>query len=185
MIIFAYNLFDSRPVKPVKPYCSNKMEIISQQPLVKPRHGLFKYIMLTGFIAGSLDALAAIFILSHGHAPGIFKFISSGIFGDKAFSGGDIMVLLGVALHYFIAFSFTIFYFATSGYVRFFQKNVFLSAVIYGLFIYVVMNVLVFSLFNVHAPHKTVISVLRNSSILMVCVAFPIVYAKRLFNSKG
>ncbi|MFI5160196.1 MAG: hypothetical protein ACHQHN_02920 [Sphingobacteriales bacterium] len=161
------------------------MEIISSQRLTKPRYNLCKYIILTGFIAGSLDALAAIYILSHGNAQPIFKYISSGIYGSSAFTGGAGMVLLGVALHYFIAFSFTVFYFTTSGYARIFQKNIFLSAIIYGLFIYVVMNLIVFSLCNIHVVHRNTISIVRNSVILMICVAFPIVYAKRLYNSKG
>src|ERR1700756_1780609 len=105
------------------------METISH-PLAKSRQSLFRYIILSWFVAGSLDALAAIFILSHGNAPAVFRFISSGIYGSKAFTGGTGMVELGVALHYFIAFSFTIFYFAIFRYLPILQKNVFLSAVI-------------------------------------------------------
>jgi hypothetical protein len=161
------------------------MEIIPQQLLAKSRHSVFRYIILAGFVAGSLDALAAIFILSHGNAPAIFRFISSGIYGDKAFTGGAGMVALGVALHYFIAFSFTIFYFAISRYLPILQKNIFLSAIIYGLFIYVMMNVIVFSLCNVHIAHRSTISIVRNAVILMVCISFPIVYSKQVYNSKN
>jgi len=161
------------------------MEITPQQFLAKSRNSLFRYIILAGLVAGSLDALAAIFILSHGNAAPIFRFISSGIYGNKAFTGGTGMVLLGVALHYFIAFSFTIFYFAISGYLPVFKKNIFLSAIIYGVFIYVVMNVIVFSLCNVHISHRTIIGIIRNSAILMVCVAFPIVYSKKIYDSRS
>jgi len=161
------------------------MDIIPHQPLAKSRDGVFRYIMLTGFVAGSLDALAAIFILSHGNAPAIFRFISSGIYGNEAFTGGSGMVLLGIALHYFIAFSFTIFYFTISKYVAVFHKNIFVSAMIYGLFIYVVMNLIVFSLFNVHIAHRTIVSIVRNTLILTICVAFPIVYSKQVYDSKS
>src|ERR1700679_2504981 len=89
-----------------------KMEISPQPTLEKSHYKLLlTYVIITGLIAGSLDALAALFILSHGNATSIFKFISSRIYGKEAFAGGDAMVILGIALHYFIAFFVTPFYF--------------------------------------------------------------------------
>jgi hypothetical protein len=158
------------------------MEIPSQPMLEKSNYSiLFRYITITGFIAGSLDALAAIFILSHGNAPPIFKFIASGIYGKEAFNSGGDMILLGIALHYFIAYTFTVYYFIISGYFYIFCKNVFLRAFIYGLFIYLVMNIIVLSYSNVTIPHRTIIGVVKNVVILTLCVSSPIVYFNRLY----
>ncbi len=161
------------------------MPITTLQPLQKPNYKLLlNYIIINGFIAGSLDALAAIFILSHGKAASIFKFIASGLYGKAAFAGGQNMVILGLALHYFIAFSFTIFYYIIYRYVSILHKNIFLSAVLYGIFIYVVMNVMVLSLSNVNIPPRHVIGVVKNIVILSVCVALPAAYFKPAYNSK-
>ncbi|SHN37558.1 hypothetical protein [Mucilaginibacter sp. OK098] len=161
------------------------MEIIAKPPLQKSNYRLlFRYIIITAFTAGSLDALAAIFILSHGNAQSIFKFIASGIYGKDAFTGGAGMVQLGIVLHYFIAFCVTIFYFVIFKYVAIFHKSVFVSTIIYGLFIYIIMNIVVLSLSNVNIPPRTAISVIRNSIILIVCIAFPIVCFNRVYNSK-
>lgn len=136
------------------------------------------------FIAGSLDALAAIFILSHGNASSIFRFISSGVYGQGAFTGGESMIYLGVALHYLIALSFTIFYFIIFKLIPILHKNILLSAILYGIFIYVVMNLVVLSLINVQVPKRTMVSVVRNAIILIAFVAFPIVYIARIYYLK-
>ncbi len=158
------------------------------QPIYSPAHRqrslFFSYLVLAGLIAGSLDAMAAIFIISHGNASSIFKFIASGIFGRGAFEGGDGMVALGIALHYFIAMSFTIFYFVIYRYVGVLHKSILLSTMLYGLFIYVVMNIIVMSLSNIIIPHRNVVGVIKNVSILMVCVAFPVVYSRKLYRLK-
>src|SRR5579864_5847660 len=105
-----------RPFFTFKLKCQN-MEIATQQTFEKSSFKIqLRYIAIAGFIAGSLDALAAIFILSHGNAAPMFKFISSGIYGKEAFKDSGGMIALGIALHYFIAFSFTIFYFIVSRY---------------------------------------------------------------------
>ncbi|MDB5087543.1 MAG: hypothetical protein JWR09_1537 [Mucilaginibacter sp.] len=161
------------------------MEIIAKPPLQKSNYRLlFRYIIITAFTAGSLDGLAAIFILSHGNAQSIFKFIASGIYGKDAFTGGVGMVQLGIALHYFIALCVTIFYFAIFKYVAIFHKSVFVSTIIYGLFIYIVMNIIVLSLSNVNVPPRSAFSMIKNAVILIICIAFPIVYSRQVYNSK-
>ena len=63
--------------------------------------GPWRTIILTGLLAGTLDAIAAI-VVSQASPAAVFKFIASGAFGaGKAFSGGDIMIVWGVLFHYF------------------------------------------------------------------------------------
>jgi hypothetical protein len=149
----------------------------------KINYRLLSYIIAAGFIAGSLDALAAIFILSHGNASAIFRFISSGIYGKTAFTSSG-MVQLGIVLHYFIAYCFTAFYFLVCKYVVFLNKNILVSAVVYGLFIYTIMNIVVFSFSNVTISPRTVTGVTKNLVILMICIALPIVYLFKAYRSK-
>jgi hypothetical protein len=161
------------------------MEPASQLPLTKLHYRLFlRYLIIAGFVAGSLDGLTAIFILSHGNASGIFKFISSGIYGKEAFAGGNGMVLLGIALHYFFAFCFATFYFIIFKYVTILHKNIWLSAVLYGLFVYIFMNIIVMSLSNAHISSRTPFSMIKNVVILIICIALPIVYFRRAYDLK-
>ena len=62
-------------------------------------------VLITGLIAGTLDILAAIFLLAGGEATRVFRFIASGAFGKAAFEGGGEMVAWGSFFHYLIAFS--------------------------------------------------------------------------------
>jgi hypothetical protein len=100
-------------------------------------------ILRAGLLAGTLDILAAILILAKGNAVGTLKFIASGVFGKSAFSGGYDMVALGAFFHYFIATSFAAGYFLAWPRLAFLQKNLWLSGVLYGVFVWVVMNLLV------------------------------------------
>src|ERR1700748_3195202 len=100
---------------------------------------LFITIVLTSLLTGTLDALAAI-LISHRVPPAfIFKFIASGFFGRQAMGGGTAMVLWGLVFHYLIAASFSIVLFLLSPAVIRVLKNKYLSGLIYGLLIWLIM----------------------------------------------
>ena len=160
------------------------METTPQHSSTKSKYiQLIRYVAIAGFTAGSLDGLAAIFILSHGDASSIFKFIASGIYGKQAFNGGEGMVLLGIAIHYMIACTVALVYFTLFGHLGIYRKNILVNAVAYGLLIYLFMNIIVLSISNATVPPRTLVSIARNAAILIVCVALPIVYIKRRFDS--
>ena len=74
----------------------------------------FRTILATGLLAGTLDAIAAIIIhtINGGKLPSrIFQYIAGGAVGTQAFTGSTGMVILGIILHYTIAFAFTLFFF--------------------------------------------------------------------------
>jgi Protein of unknown function (DUF1440). len=106
-----------------------------------------KTILLITLIAGTLDILAAIIHISinTGNFPNrIFQGIASGMVGrETAFAGGVATHILGFLIHYFIAFSFTLFYFLIYPYVGVLGKNKIVSGVVYGWFIWAVMNLVV------------------------------------------
>ena len=71
-------------------------------------------IIKAGVIVGTLDILSAFiyYFIKTGKNPlNILLFIASGLFGKEAFAGGNKMMMIGLILHYFIAFAFTIFFF--------------------------------------------------------------------------
>lgn len=150
----------------------------------KTARPLFSFILLTALIAGLTDGAAAIiqYLVQGGTKPqSVFKYIASALLGKKAFSGGNEMVALGVALHFLIAFLFTAFFFLVYPRIRWLQHNLILSAVIYGLFVWAVMNLVVVRLSHIPARAfdwgKALIAML----ILILCIGLPVAMMARKY----
>src|SRR5918993_5039389 len=105
----------------------------------------FGRILKAGFIIGTLDILAAFlyYFIKTGNEPlRILKFIAGGIFGEKAFKGDSSMYFFGLLFHYLIAFCFSLFFFMVFSRMMFLKSYVLLRGVIYGLFVWTIMNLL-------------------------------------------
>jgi hypothetical protein len=98
----------------------------------------FRIILLAGFIAGTLDILAAFtqYYIKTGKSPlVILLYIASAAVGkEKAYGGGAGMYLLGLLFHYIIAYGLTIFFFWIYPYWRVLARNRLATAVLYGVF---------------------------------------------------
>jgi hypothetical protein len=138
------------------------------------RKPAFIKVFLTGLVAGTLDALAAI-IWAHKVPPAaIFQYIASGAFGKTAFVSGSDMVLWGLTFHYLIAIGFTIaYYFAYPLFYKIF-RNKYVIACAYGLLTWFVMNLVVVPLSKIgFTPFKHVTGVLIGMGILIICIGLP------------
>jgi hypothetical protein len=114
-----------------------------------PRLSPGRALLYGTLVAGTLDALDAIvfFGLRSGATPlGIFRGIAAGLVGPSARSGGLPTALLGVALHYFIAFGIVATFFVASRYIRILRRAPVWAGLLYGIAAYVVMNVVVLPL---------------------------------------
>src|ERR1044072_5987358 len=112
------------------------------KPLLKP-------IAWVGLLAGILYILSACLqaYIARGISPEtVLRFIASGAFGKPAFTGGWQMPLTGLLFHYIIAYSFTILFFLLYPSIKLMRKSIVLTAVVYGIFIFLVMNLLVLPL---------------------------------------
>ncbi|MES2107160.1 MAG: hypothetical protein V4577_00335 [Bacteroidota bacterium] len=131
-------------------------------------------VFLTGLVAGTLDALAAI-IWAHKVPPAaIFQYIASGVFGKAAFVSGSDMVLFGLTFHYLIAMGFTIaWYFAYPLFYKIF-RNKYIIACVYGLLTWFIMNLVVVPLSKIGpAPFKHLTPILIGMGILIICIGLP------------
>jgi len=144
-------------------------------------------IFLSGLIAGTLDILAAVIIysviLEKTTAVKILQSIASGIFKKEAYTGGSQMAWYGLGLHYLIAFIFAWFYFMIYPYFPFLKKNLILSGVLYGIFVWIIMNLIVLPIAFPLLPEKhfdfpLILSVL----ILIVCIGLPIAAITQKFS---
>jgi uncharacterized membrane protein YagU involved in acid resistance len=146
---------------------------------------MLKAILKTGLIAGTLDILAAIVILAKMNAVGVLQYIASGVFGKEAFSGGTIMAIAGLIFHYIIAFSFTTFYFIVFPYVPFLGKQKLVGGVLYGAFVWSVMNLIIVPLSSTNKSPLTWNGASLNVAILIVCIGLPIsLLASKYYSSK-
>jgi hypothetical protein len=107
-------------------------------------------------IVGILDGLDAIvfFHFWAGVAPGrIFQGIAAGLLGrTAAIQGGAATVVLGVVLHFVVAFGIVTAFVAASRRFRVLAARPVISGIAYGLAAYAVMNVVVIPLSAI-GPH--------------------------------
>jgi hypothetical protein len=106
-------------------------------------------ILVGMLIVGTLDALDAIVVFGlRGATPAaIFRSIAAGLVGRQAAAQGGLeTVLLGVALHYFIAFGIVSVYYLASRVLPVLARHPFRYGPIYGVLVYFFMNLVVIPL---------------------------------------
>jgi len=110
----------------------------------------FKRVLLTGLLAGILDLCYAyldVFVRSGRFATKMFQYIAGGALGlPTSMKGGAPVIVLGIFFHFFIAFSFTLFFFLFYRKSKISVLNPYLLALVYGIFIWSVMTLLVLPL---------------------------------------
>ncbi len=136
-------------------------------------------VLRVGLVAGTLDITESIvFNLFRGITPKmVFQYIASGLIGAKsAIMLGMASVLLGVALHYFIALSWTAIYYAASRKFAVLIRQPAISGILYGGFVYVVMNFVVLPLSRLpqRRAAMTVASRVNGVLALLFCIGLTI-----------
>jgi hypothetical protein len=148
-------------------------------------NNLITKIIKAGLIVGTLDILSAFvyYFIKTGdkNVFTVLKYVASGIFGKEAFSGSNMMIIAGLVLHYSIAFAFTIFFFLLFPKIKAFSKNWILTGILYGIFIWIVMNLIVVPLSNIGSRPFTLVNALINVIILIVCIGLPLSFMTNTF----
>ena len=145
----------------------------------------FSRIVKAGLLVGTLDILSAfIFYYSKtGKNPlAVLNYIASGIFGKEAFAGGGMMYVAGLLLHYLVAFLVTLFFFWLYPKIKPASKNKLLTGIFYGLFTWLVMNLLVVPMSKVAARPFNWQNAWINMVILIVCIGIPLSYLASLYD---
>jgi len=139
----------------------------------------FKTVLLTGLFVGTtdlLDATISQWITSGKYPDKMLRGIASVAIGEKnAFPGNDAVALLGLFFHYFIAFSFTLFFFLIFPRIKFLRFNKYLIGMLYGVFVNLAFNQLILPIFGVRFPFS-VSSAFFNWVLFGIIFGFPIVY---------
>lgn len=142
-----------------------------------------KVILSAGLVVGTLDILAAFlhyFLKTHNNPVVVLHFIASGVFGDRAYSGGLPMALWGLLFHFIIAFAFTILFFLLFRSSRFIQRLGILFSVIYSVFMWSVTQFIVIPLSHISSVAPlSFAGVALSIGILIVCIGIPLFYIAR------
>lgn len=145
-------------------------------------------IFLSGLIVGTLDILAALIIysviLQKTTAIKMLQSIASGIFKIDAYSGGSQMALYGLLLHYLIALIFAWLYITIYPYFKFIKKSPWLSGILYGIFVWIVMNLVVLPIAFPGLPAKHLdFPLILSILILIFCIGIPIALITKKYYS--
>jgi hypothetical protein len=98
---------------------------------------------------GTLDILDALIFFGLRGAPPIriFQSIAAGLLGrDAARAGGLPTAVLGGVLHYFIAFGVVVTYYLASRKISLLTRRPWISGAVYGVLVYLFMNLVVLPL---------------------------------------
>ncbi len=149
----------------MKPKVLAQSASVSQKP--------WRTILLTSFLVGTLDALAAI-VIYRADPTRMFQFIASGAFGaGEAFSGGSLMVFYGILFHYLIASSWVVLFFLIYPASSLMKKNKYITGVCYGIFIWIIMNQVIIPMSEIPQGAFDFKGALIGASILIFAVGLP------------
>lgn len=145
----------------------------------EPRKRPFLHeILPIGLLVGSLDILAAIGLsIAFGNGPvPMLRAIASGAFGPEAFQEQMFYPLMGLAFHYTIALFWTWLFHWAHSILHFPSSPWPLTGIIYGLFVWAVMNLAVLPLSRLPAtpmePGRSIMGIL----VLIFAVGLPLAY---------
>jgi hypothetical protein len=134
-------------------------------------------IITAGLVAGILDGSAATvqtFIMSGKGIGRVFPYVASGVFGTEALTGGANMIIAGILFHLMIAMTWAIVFFFLYPYVSKVIKNWIVLGLVYGIFVWSMMNLVVVPLSNTPKfpfnPSRALIA----ASILVAFIGLPI-----------
>ena len=151
------------------------------------RANALKTIFCGGLTAGALDcAAASLSGVFNGTSPAIvWQYVASGLLGKNSYSYGLKSVAIGLLIHFFIAFSVTIIYYAASRQFPILVHRAILFGTFYGVAVYLIMAYVVTPL---SAAAKIPFSISSTVICLLVhifCVGLPIALITRQFAKSG
>jgi hypothetical protein len=140
----------------------------------------WKAVILTWLLVGTLDLTAAYvsqWIKTGKFASKMLQYIAGGVIGlDRSLQGGNAVEFLGLFIHYFIAFCFTLFFFWIFPKVKILQFNKWVVGALYGIF----ANLVVWGVINLFSQLPGSPFILSNFLvawlILILALGIPIAY---------
>lgn len=143
----------------------------------KTRGNAFSAILLSAIVAAVLDLTAACVTsyLKSGLSPfKVLQYIASAVYGTASFSGGWGSAMVGLLMHFSIAFSVALIYFFLYPTIGLLQKRPILSGAILGLAVWLFLNLIALPLSKIHQPPFATSAVLLGIVLHILLVGLPI-----------
>ncbi len=151
------------------------------------RPSLISTILKAGLLAGTLDICSA-FIYSYIKdvtPERVLQYISKTALGKDTFTDPTVLWVSGLLIHYCIAMGWTIIFFLLYPRLNLIKLNRILTAVIYGLFVWTMMNVVILPIHNhksfVFKPEGSTV----NAIILILAIGMPLSFFAHSFYSRS
>lgn len=139
-------------------------------------------ILLTGLLAGTLDIVAAFissWLRTSTTPDKVLQFVASGVFGTEAFAGGSAILLAGLLFHYLIAGCWSALFFLLYPKVSILRMGIAFPAIVYGVFVWLIMNQVVLPLSNAPKFPFNLTSAVIGTWILVAAIGLPNVLLAR------
>jgi hypothetical protein len=151
-------------------------------PTTATSSNAFLAIFWGGLACGVFDITQAFiaFGLQFHLRPGqVLQSVASGLLGPKSFQGGAKTAALGFFLHFLIAFIWAVIYFVASRQIALLTARPVIAGLLYGEFVWVVMNCIVVPLSAIHRwpPRTDPASIITGPILHPFLVGLPIALA--------
>ncbi len=154
----------------------------------RPGNQFWITILKAGLLVGTFDILAAFikyYISTYKNPLNVLTFVASGVFGKKAYTTGSSMMIWGAVFHFVIAMGFTLLFFIIYPVLIKFLKSKVLFGILYGIFIWIVMNLLVLPLTNAPPLSMNVNQIIIGSLILITIIGLPLSFMAGKYYSES
>lgn len=153
------------------------------------RRSFFASALTAGLIAGTLDIIAASLnaYIKNDTAPmQVLKGVASGAFDPKTFSSGTLLAVCGLVIHFFIAISFTFFFFFLAKQFPSLIKYPIPMGILYGIVVWGTMRFIILPYISRLNPkpivgREAITNAAINAGIIVVCVGIPVVLLARKY----
>jgi uncharacterized membrane protein YagU involved in acid resistance len=153
------------------------------------RRSFFASAFTAGLIAGTLDITAACLnaYIKNDTAPmQVLKGVASGAFDPKTFSNGTLLPVFGLLIHFFIAISFTFFFFFLAKQFPLLIKYPIPIGLLYGIFVWATMRFIILPYLSRLNPKpivgkEAITNAAIAAGIIVVCVGIPVALLARRY----
>lgn len=146
-------------------------------------------ILVGGGIAATFDIIYAIvYSWFRAKVPpiAILQSVASGLIGQRAYDGGAATAVLGLCLHYAMAFVIAAIFWVASRRLKFMTERAVLAGLLYGICVYFVMSFVVLPLSAfptpiTHTPDRMLINIVAH----MILFGLPIALVARAASARN
>ncbi len=139
-------------------------------------------ILKAWLIAGTLDISCALlyYYIKTGNDPlNVLTYVAKTALGQELLNNKPILCVMGLLIHFVIAFGWTIIFFWLYPKLKLLQGNKVITGLVYGLFIWLVMTLVVVPLRTsplgtLNMPHLKIENSIIGAVILMLAVGLPV-----------